>query len=225
MPFSFFFCTSFFFLEGPLLAFSSPSCFFKLHAETNDFTFYSCCAPQNVWKGCSSVTPFSSQSVFSSYHATQACCYFGLYFLASTTLQGSTAVQEMEQTPDCSCKETHIACSVRDQSDAEGVHVNFTAKFSRSMGAPFCFFCELMTCLYFAHPGEHAYKCSSCSFSTMTISQLKEHSLKVHGKALTLPRPRIVNLAASHAHHTSKNHTPAEEVEDSNGKRCLRARI
>lgn len=50
----------------------------------------------------------------------------------------------------------------------------------------------------------------------MTISQLKEHSLKVHGKALTLPRPRIVNLAASHAHHTSKNHTPAEEVEDSN---------
>lgn len=93
------------------------------------------------------------------------------------------------------------------------------------MGIPFCFFCELMTCLYFAHPGEHAYKCSSCSFSTMTISQLKEHSLKVHGKALTLPRPRIVNLAASHAHHTSKNHTPAEEVEDSNGKRCLKARI
>ncbi|XP_068033713.1 zinc finger protein 462 isoform X4 [Anomalospiza imberbis] len=74
----------------------------------------------------------------------------------------------------------------------------------------------LKTHILKAHAGEHAYKCSSCSFSTMTISQLKEHSLKVHGKALTLPRPRIVNLAASHAHHTSKNHTPAEEVEDSN---------
>ncbi|XP_064032603.1 zinc finger protein 462 isoform X5 [Pogoniulus pusillus] len=75
---------------------------------------------------------------------------------------------------------------------------------------------RLKTHMLKAHAGEHAYKCSSCSFSTMTISQLKEHSLKVHGKALTLPRPRIVNLAASHAHHTSKNHTPAEEVEDSN---------
>ncbi|XP_061875227.1 zinc finger protein 462 isoform X3 [Colius striatus] len=75
---------------------------------------------------------------------------------------------------------------------------------------------RLKTHILKAHAGEHAYKCSSCSFSTMTISQLKEHSLKVHGKALTLPRPRIVNFAASHAHHTSKNHTPAEEVEDSN---------
>lgn len=75
---------------------------------------------------------------------------------------------------------------------------------------------------YFAHPGEHAYKCSSCSFSTMTISQLKEHSLKVHGKALALPRPRIVSLVTSHAQHASKNHTTAEEVEDSNGKRHFR---
>uniref|UniRef100_A0A452UEE9 Zinc finger protein 462 n=1 Tax=Ursus maritimus TaxID=29073 RepID=A0A452UEE9_URSMA len=65
-------------------------------------------------------------------------------------------------------------------------------------------------------PGEHAYKCSWCSFSTMTISQLKEHSLKVHGKALTLPRPRIVSLLSSHAHHSSQKATPAEEVEDSN---------
>ncbi|XP_065262545.1 zinc finger protein 462 isoform X2 [Emys orbicularis] len=75
---------------------------------------------------------------------------------------------------------------------------------------------RLKTHLLKAHAGEHAYKCSSCSFSTMTISQLKEHSLKVHGKALTLPRPRIVSLVASLAQHASKNHTPAEEVEDSN---------
>lgn len=50
----------------------------------------------------------------------------------------------------------------------------------------------------------------------MTISQLKEHSLKVHGKALTLPRPRIVSLLSSHAHHSSQKSTPTEEVEDSN---------
>lgn len=50
----------------------------------------------------------------------------------------------------------------------------------------------------------------------MTISQLKEHSLKVHGKALTLPRPRIVSLLSSHAHHSSQKAAPAEEVEDSN---------
>ncbi|XP_054842679.1 zinc finger protein 462 isoform X3 [Eublepharis macularius] len=64
--------------------------------------------------------------------------------------------------------------------------------------------------------GEHAYKCSSCSFSTMTVSLLKEHSLKVHGKALTLPRPRLASHVTSHAQHASKNHTTAEEVEDSN---------
>uniref|UniRef100_A0A8C8RXB1 Zinc finger protein 462 n=1 Tax=Pelusios castaneus TaxID=367368 RepID=A0A8C8RXB1_9SAUR len=75
---------------------------------------------------------------------------------------------------------------------------------------------RLKTHILKAHAGEHAYKCSSCSFSTMTISLLKEHSLKVHGKALTLPRPRIVSLVASLAQHASKNHSPAEEVEDSN---------
>lgn len=160
---------------------------------------------------------------------------WSLFFLTSAAVQGDLQLTEGDtlvqsrclhpQTPGCSNKETCIACFLWDQSFRWRVRGNFTAKFSkRSVRAPFCFFCELMTCLYFAHPGEHAYKCSSCSFSTMTISQLKEHSLKVHGKALTLPRPRIVNLAASHAHHTSKNHTPAEEVEDSNGKRCLRAK-
>ncbi|XP_064901112.1 zinc finger protein 462-like isoform X2 [Columba livia] len=74
----------------------------------------------------------------------------------------------------------------------------------------------LKTHILKAHAGEHAYKCSSCTFSTMTISQLKEHSLRVHGKALTLPRPRVVSLSASLGYHTSKKHTSAEEVEDSN---------
>lgn len=160
---------------------------------------------------------------------------WSLFFLTSAAVQGSAVARKWYFGP----KQVSTPTDSRlpQQGDMHSlfplgsvirwrVHGNFTAKFSkRSVRAPFCFFCELMTCLYFAHPGEHAYKCSSCSFSTMTISQLKEHSLKVHGKALTLPRPRIVNLAASHAHHTSKNHTPAEEVEDSNGKRCLKARI
>ncbi|KAM9251477.1 zinc finger protein 462-like [Cariama cristata] len=75
---------------------------------------------------------------------------------------------------------------------------------------------RLKTHILKAHAGEHAYKCSSCTFSTMTISQLKEHSLRVHGKALTLPRPRVVSLSASLGYHTSKKHTSAEEVEDSN---------
>lgn len=55
----------------------------------------------------------------------------------------------------------------------------------------------------------------------MTISQLKEHSLKVHGKSLSLPRPRIVSLLSSHAHHSSQKASPTEEVEDSNGKHGL----
>lgn len=83
----------------------------------------------------------------------------------------------------------------------------------------------LLCCPHRPPPGEHAYKCSWCSFSTMTISQLKEHSLKVHGKALTLPRPRIVSLLSSHAHHSSQKATPSEEVEDSNGKIGLPSQI
>ncbi|XP_027525646.1 zinc finger protein 462-like isoform X2 [Corapipo altera] len=75
---------------------------------------------------------------------------------------------------------------------------------------------HLKTHIFKAHAGEHAYKCFSCTFSTMTISQLKEHSLRVHGKALTLPRPRVVSLSASLGYCTSKKHTSAEEVEDSN---------
>uniref|UniRef100_A0A672L1L8 C2H2-type domain-containing protein n=1 Tax=Sinocyclocheilus grahami TaxID=75366 RepID=A0A672L1L8_SINGR len=38
--------------------------------------------------------------------------------------------------------------------------------------------------------GEHTYKCMSCPFSTMTIIQLKEHSLQEHGETLTLPKLR-----------------------------------
>ncbi|XP_037228488.1 zinc finger protein 462-like [Falco rusticolus] len=50
----------------------------------------------------------------------------------------------------------------------------------------------------------------------MTIGQLKDHSLRVHGKALTLPRPRVVSLSPSLGYHTSKKHISAEAVEDTN---------
>ncbi|MEQ2193359.1 hypothetical protein XENOCAPTIV_016142 [Xenoophorus captivus] len=46
---------------------------------------------------------------------------------------------------------------------------------------------------------QYTYKCLSCPFSSMTISQLKEHSLRDHGEALTLPKLR----AATQAAHTA----------------------
>lgn len=47
------------------------------------------------------------------------------------------------------------------------------------------------------HAGEqYTYKCLSCPFSSMTISQLKEHSLTDHGEALTLTKLRAATQAA-----------------------------
>lgn len=43
---------------------------------------------------------------------------------------------------------------------------------------------------------QYTYKCLSCPFSSMTISQLKEHSLRDHGEALTLPKLRAATQAA-----------------------------
>ncbi|KAG8010759.1 hypothetical protein GBF38_009957 [Nibea albiflora] len=43
---------------------------------------------------------------------------------------------------------------------------------------------------------QHMYKCLSCPFSSMTISQLKEHSLRDHGEALTLHKLRAATQAA-----------------------------
>lgn len=54
-------------------------------------------------------------------------------------------------------------------------------------------------------PGEqHTYKCLSCPFSSMTISQLKEHSLRDHGEALTLPKLRAATQAAHAALRPSR---------------------
>lgn len=67
--------------------------------------------------------------------------------------------------------------------------------------------------------GENTYKCISCPFSTMTISQLKDHSLREHGETLTLPRLRArVALRTTHtlthndAQHTHNDaqHTPGD---------------
>lgn len=62
-------------------------------------------------------------------------------------------------------------------------------------------------------PGEqHTYKCLSCPFTSMTISQLKEHSLRDHGEVLTLPKLRAANQAA---HATLRPPRPASNPEQS----------
>lgn len=59
---------------------------------------------------------------------------------------------------------------------------------------------KLRSALFFSLSGEqHTYKCLSCPFSSMTISQLKEHSLRDHGETLTLQKLR----AATQASHSA----------------------
>lgn len=61
---------------------------------------------------------------------------------------------------------------------------------------------KLMGVVFFFLSGEqHTYKCLSCPFSSMTISQLKEHSLRDHGEALTLQKLRAATQAS---HSTSR---------------------
>lgn len=62
-------------------------------------------------------------------------------------------------------------------------------------------------------PGEqHTYKCLSCPFSSMTISQLKEHSLRDHGEALTLTKLRAATQAAHAALRASRPASNAEQT-------------
>lgn len=61
---------------------------------------------------------------------------------------------------------------------------------------------KLRRAVFFSLPGEqHTYKCLSCPFSSMTISQLKEHSLRDHGETLTLQKLRAATQAS---HSTSR---------------------
>uniref|UniRef100_A0A672LB70 Zinc finger protein 462 n=1 Tax=Sinocyclocheilus grahami TaxID=75366 RepID=A0A672LB70_SINGR len=59
--------------------------------------------------------------------------------------------------------------------------------------------------------GEHTYKCMSCPFSTMTIIQLKEHSLQEHGETLTLPKLRAGAPLRSTRPNTEHDEVPASE--------------
>lgn len=62
---------------------------------------------------------------------------------------------------------------------------------------PFCTVPFIWPPCFYLPPGEqHTYQCLSCPFSSMTISQLKEHSLRDHGEALTLPKLRAATQAA-----------------------------
>lgn len=79
--------------------------------------------------------------------------------------------------------------------------------------------------LTFVHflPGEqYTYKCLSCPFSSMTISQLKEHSLTDHGEVLTLPKLRAATQAAHaairlprQAAHTDHSHLTTDGITSS----------
>lgn len=58
---------------------------------------------------------------------------------------------------------------------------------------------------------QHMYKCLSCPFSSMTIIQLKEHSLREHGEALTLHKLRAATQAAQATHRPVRPATDAEQ--------------
>lgn len=63
------------------------------------------------------------------------------------------------------------------------------------------------------HVGEqYTYKCLSCPFSSMTISQLKEHSLTDHGEALTLTKLRAATQAAHAAPRAPRLATNTEQT-------------
>lgn len=59
---------------------------------------------------------------------------------------------------------------------------------------------------------QYTYKCLSCPFSSMTISQLKEHSLRDHGEALTLPKLRAATQAAHAAPRPSRLASNTEQT-------------
>lgn len=74
---------------------------------------------------------------------------------------------------------------------------------------------SLILFLYFfpVHAGEqYTYKCLSCPFSSMTISQLKEHSLTDHGEALTLTKLRAATQAAHAAPRPPRLPTNTEQT-------------
>lgn len=59
---------------------------------------------------------------------------------------------------------------------------------------------------------QYTYKCLSCPFSSMTISQLKEHSLTDHGEALTLTKLRAATQAAHAAPRPPRLATNTEQT-------------
>lgn len=64
---------------------------------------------------------------------------------------------------------------------------------------------------------ENPYKCLTCSYSAITISQLKEHSLRVHGEMLTLPKLRAG--AALRSPRPNLSSDPMTLTQEGEGKR------
>lgn len=82
----------------------------------------------------------------------------------------------------------------------------------------------LFVCLFAS--GENTYKCISCPFSTMTISQLKDHSLQEHGETLTLPRLRArAALRTTHTlTHNNTQHTPSDANTKGTHQHCTQVK-
>lgn len=72
---------------------------------------------------------------------------------------------------------------------------------------------EIKTHFFPVPAGEqYTYRCLSCPFSSMTISQLKEHSLTDHGEALTLTKLRAATQAAHAAPRPPRLATNTEQT-------------
>lgn len=76
-----------------------------------------------------------------------------------------------------------------------------------------------MASIHFSTPlsAENPYKCLTCSYSAISISQLKEHSLRAHGEMLTLPKLRAG--AALRSLRPSLSGDPMTLTQEGEGKR------
>lgn len=98
----------------------------------------------------------------------------------------------------------HKAHTGKSHRDDQGYQEGSLYTYMSSSKTVSCLPCtqKLMSVVFFFLSGEqHTYKCLSCPFSSMTISQLKEHSLRDHGEALTLQKLRAATQAS---HSTSR---------------------
>lgn len=111
------------------------------------------------------------------------------------------------------CRFRHLICKgstnkvIRLAQEAPFLFVMFILRHVFAASAAICshrLAVKRRACFHLASGEQRTYKCLSCPFSTMTISQLKEHSLRDHGEVLTLPKLRAASQAAHAAVRASR---------------------